>query len=594
MQDVKNVKSENEVNNRGHINLPQDEVSTVTLLGVEYKRIKTSDGGDLYLTRHGVKLWRHLLPENWYARDWFETKSERLIGTSLVYRVPTREIDGRSFQLVVKWSRVGEQVPIDTLTINKFINAEFNSPFEEFSLLEELRKNALGPSGIKIYAQRPLAIYVPSEKLQLWQTGRSEAKIAAKIARNPGVELDILRQYVLIFGWIRGCDAVEAAEQLGLKGIQREEFLARITSLAIHELEQKGYQVVDMKPEHVIVRVKPDGTLLRDKNNQIVYAVVDYELLSRTSEHEHAVRRANRKYYLEHMAKRFEIQSQKPLPVHLKSMNVLGVDYICGRAESTGGMLWVVGRDPDLFNYFLPERWRRTPKRDLSLKNRVFYTQTKDDIKLVWKISRMGERPSKVADPSKLKAAIEYGYNSPFEEFAYALQLSKMGFKTIYPRAIYRTGKKKSSIDTIKDLSRFEMFLDLVRPDGDPLLEVEYDYITIWGFWNGPDEYLVEKDGAYYRGVNIKQAVQSKLIPEIEGEQLVQYAKQQLESKGFEDYNLKPDHLLITFTPEGELLYESSGIPEIRLCNFELIKPIHIKSPFEILKDARRILSTLY
>jgi hypothetical protein len=30
----------------------------------------------------------------------------------------------------------------------------------------------------------------------------------------------------------------------------------------------------------------------------------------------------------------------------------MGVDYIYGRAESTGGILWVVGKDPDLFNYF--------------------------------------------------------------------------------------------------------------------------------------------------------------------------------------------------------------------------------------------------
>lgn len=594
MQDIKQTKYNNDTIDREIINFFGNEVSTVNLLDVEYKRIKTNDGGDLYLTKYGVKLWKHLLPENWYARDWFESKSERLIGTSLVYKVPTREIEGRSIQLVVKWSRVGEQVPLDTLTVNKFINAEFNSPFEEFSLLEELRKNALGPSRIKIYAQRPLAIYVPSEKLQLWQTGRSEAKIAAKIARNPGIELDILRQYVLLFEWIKGYDAVEAAEKLGLKGIEREEFLARITSLAIHELEQKGYRVIDMKPEHVIVRIKPDGTLLRDKHNQIIYAVVDYELLSRTSEHEISVRRAHRKYYLEHMAKRFEIQSQKPLPVHLKAMNVLGVDYIYGRAESTGGMLWVVGRDPDLFNYFLPERWRRTPKRDLSLKNRVFFTQTKDDIKLVWRISRMGERPSKTAEPSKLKAAIEYGFNSPFEEFAYALQLSKLGIKTIYPRAIYRTGKKKSSIETVEDLSRFEMFLDLVCPDGTPLLQVEYDYITIWGFWNGPDEYLAEKDGAYYRGINIRQAVQSNLISEKEGQELVQYAREQLQYKGFEDYNLKSDHLLITFSPEGELLYESSGKPEVRICNFELLKPINIKSPFEILKNANQILTALY
>ena len=108
-------------------------------------------------------------------------------------------------------------VPLDTLTVNKFIHAEFNSPFEEFSLLMELRKGEAGPPGIRIRTQQPLAIYVPTERLQLWQTGRSEDKIRAKVARHPDVEIDILRQYVVLYGWIKGLDAVESAEHLGLR-----------------------------------------------------------------------------------------------------------------------------------------------------------------------------------------------------------------------------------------------------------------------------------------------------------------------------------------------------------------------------------------
>ena len=42
-----------------------------------------------------------------------------------------------------------------------------------------------GPSGIHIRTQKPLAIYVPSKRLQLWETGRSEHRIAAKVARHP-------------------------------------------------------------------------------------------------------------------------------------------------------------------------------------------------------------------------------------------------------------------------------------------------------------------------------------------------------------------------------------------------------------------------
>ena len=546
--------------------------SAVSLLGVDYIHLKTADGGDLYLTRLGLPFWKSLLPENWYAREWFEPNRERLEGTSMVYKVPTRQVAGRVLNLVVKWSRVGEVVPMDTLTVNKFINAEFNSPFEEFSLLMELRRGELGPAGIRIRTQRPLAIYVPSERLKLWQTGRSEDKIRAKVARHPDVEIDILRQYVVLSGWINGLDAVETAEQFGLEGGAQAEFLARVTSLVAHELLQKGYRVVDMKPDHVILRPRQNKTLLRDHNGQFAYALVDYELLERTREHEQAVRSANRQLYLKHMARRFDTSAAKPLPAHLRATNVLGVDYVFGRAESTGGLLWVVGKDPDLFNYFLPERWRRTPKKKLSAHNQTFYTRTKDNIHLVWKISRMGDAPW-LKNPEAHKEEVQtYGFNSPFEEFAFALEMSRHGVQTIYPRAIYMTGRQRGSARPVADERHYAALADFHTPGGDPVVRKEYDYITIWGFWNGPDEVLAEEDGKFYQAVNVKRAFASRQISEQAMAELTQMMARRLAHCGFDDLNLRPHHLLISFDPAQKLVLDPRGKPEVRLCNFELIR----------------------
>ena len=147
--------------------------------------------------------------------------------------------------------------------------------------------------------------------------------------------------------------------------------MAAATSLATHELLQKGYRVIDMKPAHIILRQGARQPLLRDRHGQFAYALVDYELLERTPEHEQAVRASNRQLYLEHMARRFEADAAGPMPAHLRETNLMGVDYVFGRAESTGGLLWVVGKDPDLFNYFLPERWRRTPNKCLSSHSRA-------------------------------------------------------------------------------------------------------------------------------------------------------------------------------------------------------------------------------
>ena len=546
--------------------------SAISLLGVDYVHVKTRDGGDLYLTRFGAPYWQNLLPENWYAPEWFETKRQRLEGTSTVYKVPTRRVNGVTLSLVAKWSRVGEGVPLDTLTFNKFIHAEFNSPFEEFSLLMELRKGEAGPPGIRLRTQKPLAIYMPSERLQLWQTGRSEDKIRAKVVRHPGVEIDILRQYVVLYGWVKGLDAVESAEYLELQDQQRAEFLARITCLATHELWQKGYRVIDMKPAHVILRSGRDRSLLRDRNGQLAYALVDYELLERTPEHEQSVRSANRQIYLKHMARRFEADAAKPLPAHLHATNVMGVDYVFGRAESTGGLLWVVGKDPDLFNYFLPERWRRTPKRKLSSHNQVFTTFTKDNINLVWRVSRMGEPPWLTHPESSQEAVREHGFNSPFEEFAYALELSRHGVKTIYPRAIYMTGSKREPGHPAADERRFIELAQLLTPEGEPVLRKGCNYITVWGYWNGPDELLAAQDDCHYTAMNAKHACADHLISVPVMEELLRAKAGKLAQCGLEDLNLKPDHLLISFDARQELVLDAAGKPEVRLCNFELVR----------------------
>jgi hypothetical protein len=365
---------------------------------------------------------------------------------------------------------------------------------------------------------------------------------------------------------------VETAEDFGLAERKCAEFLARTTSLVNHELWQKGYHVVDMKPAHIILRPRPDKSLLRDRNGQIAYALVDYELLERTREHEQAVRTANRRLYLKHMARRFEANAAGPLPAHLQATNLLGVDYIFGRAESTGGLLWVAGRDPDLFNYFLPERWRRTPKKNLSAHNDVFYTHTKDDIHLVWKISRMGESPVLTNPEANHAAAKEYGFNSPFEEFAFALELARNGVKTVYPRAIYMTGRKRETPRPDADTRRYATLAHLRTPDGEPAVREEYDYITIWGFWNGPDELLALQDGRFYQAFSARRAFADKMISKQALEELMRLKAGHLARCGFEELNPKPGHLLISFGPDMQLVLGATGKPEVRLCNFELVR----------------------
>jgi hypothetical protein len=98
----------------------------------------------------------------------------------------------------------------------------------------------------------------------------------------------------------------------------------------------------------------------------------------------------------------------------------------------------------------------------------------------------MGEPPWLANSESNQDAVRKHGFNSPFEEFAYALELSRRGVKTIYPRAIYMTGRRRGQNRKAADDRRYAALAHLRTPEGDPLVRKEYDYITIWGFWNGP------------------------------------------------------------------------------------------------------------
>ena len=558
--------------------------SLVNVLHVVYAHLKTGDGGDLYLTRFAEPYPEHFQINNWYERDWFNKHKIRLIGTSSVYRVPTKEVNGISLDLVVKNCRVGENVPLDTHTLQEFCDAEFNSPWEEFSLVMEMREGAHGPKEMKVKTQRPLAIYVPPERMQPWQSGRSRSKINRIHAKHPGIDLDILKQYKLIYEWIQGKTIAEVFEHIDINDDEIVKHLKVINYKVLADLGRKGYLVADMKPEHIIIseadtmRIEEIGRshddvdapaaqvdLLYQFIKEGKYSVIDYELLLRTAEHENEVKESRRHSYLDDQRDRFKPTA---LPAHLKRMEILGVPYTYGHAESTGGRLWVVGSNARLFDYFLPERWRKTPSLKLSDTKEVFYTITKDNIHLVWETSRVGELPSKengdIDDP-KIR---EYGINSPFEEFAIAHSLNEIGIPSVYVRAIYMTGTDK--IEPSGDFRKYDSHKDFLDPEGNAILQENHNYITIRGYYNGPDHSVAEK-GPLYTPVDLPNAVYRGIIDESRCQGFLETVKEKLRDAGYDGSLLKANDLLLAIDSSGKIMNNSYGEPEVIICNFERI-----------------------
>jgi hypothetical protein len=272
------------------------------------------------------------------------------------------------------------------------------------------------------------------------------------------------------------------------------------------------------------------------------------------------------------MGHRFTPPSNTPFPEHLKATKVLDIDYVFGHAESTGGSLWVVGKDPGLFDYFLPERWRHTPREQMSQVRETFKTVSKDDVHLVWKVSSVGEV---FRIPRNKTINNHTGYNSPFEEFAIAHELCEKDVPCVYPRAIYMAGlESPQASDYVSDNSRYESHQEQRTPEGEPVLRPDHNYITVWGYWR---KVTAESNGTGQissEGLNLQRAAERGLIPQSMVEELIQLTHKRLKEAGFKADFLKASHLLISIRPDLTLVGGSNGLPSVTLCNFELIQRV--------------------
>ncbi len=535
--------------------LPSDRL--LRAFGVEYAHVSPAAGGDLYVTRFGWPFVQALDPARWYADQWYERTGTRLRGaTGTVYHVRPREGPGPSPELVVKFSRVAQDVPLLVETSfpsdvppEVIAAARFNGPLEEFGLLMEMRRGVFGAPSARVLAQRPLAIYVPPDEFDLWQLGRHTSAFhshRALLAEDQAdslkaIELDIRRIYVLLFGWLEGRDAEECFHDGRLADGEMRELTVRVS----RELEARGFRVLDHKPKHFILRPRADGSLLRRRDGSLVYGLVDFELLQRSPEHQDAYRAARREQYW-----RSQVGARPVVAApasHLRDATVFGVPYAFG-ATPDGGRLWVVGREPGLFDFFLPDRWRRTPREKLSGTSEVYRTRTRDHADVVYRRSRVGFLPRVDPRLAEARAIRERGYNSPFEEVALAERLRDMGVPTVRPRAIYETAHASVRPLRLRDPRRFEEHADVLAPEQPPrpVLRPDHDYYTLWDTFRG------EGAGAAGGVTGLERAREHGLVTPEEAAAALAYARRSLERTALPGESVADEEFVVALDASGQ------------------------------------------
>ncbi|MBN1410589.1 MAG: hypothetical protein JW969_07065 [Spirochaetales bacterium] len=543
------------------------DAEIVKIFDVLYIHLKLDDDEDLYVSRYGLPYVEQLKPANYLLdREWFDTHSIRLSDDSCTYRVTTKKVNDKTKDIIIKWNRMGEDVPGEGKA-EAMGQAEFNSPFEEFSLVMELRKTKYESQG-RIITQKPLAIYVPNELREECRTPRDERKMQSLIRAHKDVKLDVLRQYLVIYEWVKGIDAAQAH----LQGLLTEKQVGGLVKRVEAEMTAKGYFVRDGKADNIIIKPVKGGNLLCDIEGNIMYALVDFELLGRTAERRDYLDRIRNIHSLKSKRDKYKFNSGGDMPARLKNVKIMGVNYICGPAESTGGALWVAGEDPYLFDYFLPERWQKTPRTRLSGFDDIFQTVTRDKIQLVWKISRVGLVPD--VDPSKKKEKkiLDFGYNSPFEEMSIASEIKGKGFRTVLPKAVYMTGSSIRVCEEFLDNSRYESHKYMYTDEGVHVLRRERLYYILWAYAVSTGEKSAVWGSDNYSGVNALNAYRRGLVEFGEYVSLLNKVKSGLAACGMEDLNIRGAHFLLALDAKGSFILEKDGLPEPRIVNFELLK----------------------
>lgn len=261
----------------------------VRAYGVDYKWIHLPNSGDLFVTRFGEPWLDFLHPEHWYDNERYRHEGQRQsAGIGAVYRVPVYRND-RQLNLVVKFSRLAQKTMLyiasclpEGISDSSLATLHINNPFEEFGLLFQLRHYAK-LRGIPVLTKRPLAIFSPQHRWpprmfdrSPWRFERCRDSLASNQCDSPSetrIDLDISRNYILLFQWVKG----ENAWDLHRQGLLTQEQLNEITFRVQNDLARASFRVLDHKPQHIILRKQKNGLLKR--RDHLAYALVDFEML---------------------------------------------------------------------------------------------------------------------------------------------------------------------------------------------------------------------------------------------------------------------------------------------------------------------------
>ena len=125
--------------------------------------------------------------------------------------------------------------------------------------------------------------------------------------------------------------------------------------------------------------------------------------------------------------------------------------------------------------------------------------------------------------------------------------------------------------DALRDRSRHRSHANLRTPEGHPILSEHHEYLTIWGYWNGPDDVLAVKDQVVYEGIDALSAYREGRLSQELYLRVIHATQERLATAGMKDLGLCGRHLLLSIDQSQRLTTDQNGLPLVRIRNFEFM-----------------------
>ena len=121
------------------------------------------------------------------------------------------------------------------------------------------------------------------------------------------------------------------------------------------------------------------------------------------------------------------------------------------------------------------------------------------------------------------------------------------------------------------DQRRYESHRNIFDPEGHPVLQEEHNYISVRGYYNGPDDWVARQSGPLYNRVSLAEAAGNGILGMDTCLLLLEKVKGNLEKAGYNGSLLKLDELVLSVDNNGRIVKDDTGGPKVVICNFEYI-----------------------